>query len=85
MYSLGETKSCTHCGEKESRLAAKFCCWCGKPFEVVIIEFKYGTRYTFREDYEKDLASAKAFISKLAVNDAITERLLNVPAKSAKE
>ena len=34
---IQETKACDKCGESETRLDARYCCWCGTPFTVVII------------------------------------------------
>lgn len=36
-HFLSEHKLCGQCNEPETRLDARFCCWCGKAFEVVII------------------------------------------------
>jgi protoporphyrinogen oxidase len=31
------TKQCKRCEEKETRLDARYCCWCGTKFDLVII------------------------------------------------
>jgi hypothetical protein len=44
-FHLSEHRVCAKCNESELRLDARFCCWCGTRFDVVIIErIGYSTR-----------------------------------------
>lgn len=37
-FYLKEHKLCAGCGESETRLDARFCCWCGVPFSIIVVE-----------------------------------------------
>lgn len=44
-YFLSEHKLCEQCHEPESRLDARFCCWCGAAFtEIIYTQPSYATK-----------------------------------------
>lgn len=38
LRNIRENKECSNCKERETRMDARYCCWCGAPFSVIIIE-----------------------------------------------
>lgn len=58
VFYLKEHKLCPRCAASETRLDARFCCWCGVAFDVVYINsFATVTRMVSKPMKEAERAS----------------------------
>lgn len=44
LRNIRENKQCAQCKEYETRMDARYCCWCGTPFTVIVIEGSFETK-----------------------------------------